>query len=273
MKRLASLLILTTVLACGDDVPSGPGTGGNGGAGGHGGSAGAQEFPLVGPYATVFEENDDFVYFFPEDLGAESTWPALVWFNGRSGYQDDFNYNGLLESVASWGFIVIGGKSMGMNPAESDQLTELLRRNDDPGDELSGRADEQRVAVAGHSLGGFQTTAASPGYRVAVAVQGASPPSPTMPEGAPTLFMTSEADDVVSADLVIAAYEAAVEDAWLANHATADHNDPRGDGGVYREPIVAFLRWKLHEDEGGEAWFVGDACVLCEAAEWSFDTR
>ena len=273
MKRLASILVLTTVFACGDDVQDGTGGAGTGGNGGAGGTAGSQEFPLEGPYATVFEENDDFVYFFPEDLGADSPWPALIWFNGRSGYQDDFNYNGLLESVASWGFIVIGGKSMGMNPVETDQLTELLRRNGDPTDELSGRVDEQRIAVAGHSLGAFQTTAASPDYRVAVAVQGGGPPSPVMPEGAPTLFMTSEGDEEVSADLVIAAYEAAVEDAWLANHAFADHNDPRGDGGVYREPIVAFLRWKLHDDAGGRAWFVGDACVLCEAAEWSFDTR
>ena len=149
MIRLATILFLFSLVACGDDAPGGAGVGGTGG---HGGSTGAQEFPLAGPYATVFEEDDDFVYFFPENLGAESPWPK-------------------------------------------------------------------------------------------------------------------------AAATVIAAYEAAVEDAWLANHATADHNDPRGDGGVYREPIVAFLRWKLQEDAGGEAWFVGDACALCQAAEWSFDTR
>lgn len=265
MKRLASILALMSVFACGDDTQRG-----NGGVGG---MAASEEFPPDGPNATVFEENDDFVYFFPEDLDTDSPWPALVWFNGASGYQDDFNYNGLLESVASWGFIVIGGKSMGMNPEESDQLTELLRRNGDSNDGLSGRVDDQRIAVAGHSLGGFQTTAASPGYRVAVAVQGGGPPSPAIPEGSPTLFMTSEGDETVKDSTVIAAYEAAVDDAWLANHASADHNNPRGGGGVYREPIVAFLRWKLHEDARGRAWFVGDACVLCEAVEWSFDTR
>jgi len=265
MNRLMHTLTLFALLAlaaCASDT-----TGGTDGAGGNDGA----EFPPAGPESVVREDSDDFIYFFPEELTKESSWPALVWFNGLSGYTEDFNYNGLLESVASWGFVVIGGKSPGMNLAETDQRTELLRRNGDPTDILFGRVDEDRIALSGHSLGAFQTTEFSSEYRLAIAVQGGG--MPTSSEAAPTLFMTSEGDEVVSSSIVMTAFESAIEDAWLANHATVDHNDPRTDGGVYREPMVAFLRWQLREDASGERWFVGDTCVLCVDPSWSLDTR
>lgn len=264
-------LILLTLAACASDTHGG--TAGTGGAGGNGGTGGTGDtgFPAEGPESVLREETDDFVYFFPQSLEAETKWPALVWFNGASGYADDFNYNGLLESVASWGFIVIGGKSSGMNPTETDQRTELLRRNGDPADSLFEQVDQDRIAVAGHSLGGFQTTEVSSAYRVAVAVQGAG--TPTTSEAAPTLFMTSEGDEVVSSSVVITAFERAINDAWLANHATVGHNDPRTDGGVFREPLVAFLSWQLRDNANGQRWFVGDACVLCTDPSWSYDTR
>jgi dienelactone hydrolase len=259
-----SLALLFALAACAGDDPS-PSQGG----GGTGGSGAA--FPAAGPASVVREETDAFVYFFPDDLDAETVWPALVWFNGASGYQDDFNYNGLLESVASWGFIVIGGKSPGMNPEESDERGELLRRNEDAADLLFGKVDLARIALAGHSLGGFQTTESSSQYRVAVAIQGAG--TPTGSETAPTLFMTSEGDEVVPASIVITAFERAIDEAWLAVHASADHNDPRTDGGVYREPLTAFLRWKLYDDDNGASWFVGNACLLCTDADWGYETK
>ena len=228
-------------------------------------------FAMEGPHAVLAEETDEFVYFFPEDLGSEESWPSLIWFNGLSGYTDSFNYNGLLESVASWGFVVVGGKSSGMNPSESDQRDELLRRHSDSNDALFGRVDEGRIAVAGHSLGGFQTTEESPKYRVAVALQGAG--TPTSEDTPPTLFMTSEGDEVVEPSIVMTAFERANNDAWFANHTTADHEDPRTDGGVYREPMIAFLRWQLHADANGQSWFEGDSCVLCEDSSWSYDER
>jgi len=258
-----AIFLSVAVMACG--------TSGSAGAGGAGGANGDTAFPPEGPQSIVREDSDDFVYFFPQDLDTGSTWPALVWFNGSSGYREDFNYNGLLESIASWGFVVIGGKSAGMNGPDADQRTELLRRNADPDDSLFGQVDESLIAVAGHSLGGFQTTDVSSQYRVAIAVQGAG--TPTTSEAAPTLFMTSDGDEVVDASVVTTAFERAIDDAWLATHATVDHNDPRTDGGAFREPIVAFLRWQLSGDANGEQWFEGDACVLCTAPDWSFDAQ
>lgn len=270
-SQSTALFMLLAVGACGGNGTGGASGAGGGGNGGNGGADSDDAFPLAGPQSVVREDADDFVYFFPQVLATETAWPALVWFNGLSGYAEDFNYNGLLESVASWGFIVIGGKSSGMNGPEADQRTELLRRNSDPDDTLFGKVDEDRIALAGHSFGGFQTTEFSSEYRVAVAVQGAG--TPTTSEAAPTLFMTSEGDEVVSSSLVTAAFERAINDAWLSNHASVDHNDPRTDGGVFREPIVAFLRWRLHDDPNGEEWFNGDACVLCIDPSWSFDAR
>jgi dienelactone hydrolase len=257
MRRAIGITMLTVLAACASETQTGSPTIG--------------EFPMEGPHSTVREDTDDFIYFFPASLDDEETWPALVWFNGLSGYTEDNNYNGLLESIASWGFLVVGGKHSGMNPAEVDQREELLRRNADADDDWFGKVDEARIAIAGHSLGGFQTTAVSDQYRIATAIQGAG--VPTMEETSPTLFMTSEGDEVVESSIVITAFERAINDAWLANHATADHEDPRTDGGVYREPMIAFLRWQLHGDRAGEGWYVGEGCGLCTDPSWSFDDR
>lgn len=270
LAAVVGALLIATASGCGGAPDNGNPGGTGGGTGGTGGGTDETDFGTEGPYSVVREDTADFVYFYPESIEGEASWPSLVWFNGASGYAEDFNYNGLLESVASWGFIVIGGKAPGMNPNESDQRTELLRRNDDPADALAGRVDEERIALAGHSLGGFQTTTASPDYRIAIAVQGATSPQP---EGAsPILYMTSEGDETVDDSIIIDAFSEATGPAWLADHATVDHNDPRTDGGAYREPIIAFLRWQLREDANGAAWFEGESCVLCEDANWTFDS-
>ena len=279
MKHAIVVLAVGALAACSSSSDGSGGSAGAGGAagsggeigtGGTGGSDGAA-FPMMGPYSTVREDTDDLVYFFPEGVDQEESWPSLVWFNGASGYTEDFNYNGLLESVASWGFVVVGGKSPGMNAPEADQREALLARDADPEDALFGRIDAARIAVAGHSLGGFQTTGVSSEYAVASAIQGAG--TPEGDEAAPTLFMTSEGDEVVDESVVREAFDRAIDDAWFANHASADHNDPRTDGGVYREPLIAFLRWQLRDDNGAGAWFEGDDCVLCTDPSWSFDSR
>jgi hypothetical protein len=272
MRRAISIIALAALAGCANETQSGTrGPAGTGGTAGVGGSSTGGEFPTEGPYSTLRVDTANFVYFLPDDLELEATWPSLVWFNGASGYTEDYNYNGLLESIASWGFVVIGGKHPGMNPPDTDQRTELLRRNGDADDALFGRIDEGRIAVAGHSLGGFNTTKVSEQYRVAIAIQGAGTPEGS--EAAPTLFMTSEGDETVPSSAVVTAFERAINDAWLANHATADHEDPRIDGGVYREPVIAFLRWRLREDPEGEGWFAGDSCTLCTDPSWSYDRR
>jgi predicted dienelactone hydrolase len=147
----------------------------------------------------------------------------------------------------------------------------LLARSEDPEDALFGRVDEAKIGLAGHSLGGFQTTEESHAYTVAVAIQGAG--TPRGDEAAPTLFMTSEGDEVIDDSIVREAFDRAIDDAWFANHATVDHEDPRIDGGAYREPVIAFLRWQLRQDATGGAWFEGDGCELCTNPMWSYDTR
>jgi dienelactone hydrolase len=254
-KRALGIIVLAVLAACASETQFE--TGG--------------EFPTVGPYTTVREDTDALIYFFPENIDQASTWPSLVWFNGASGYTEDFNYNGLLESIASWGFVVVGGKSPGMNGPESDQRGALAARDADSEDALFGRIDEARIGVAGHSLGGFQTTKESRNYSVAIAIEGAG--TPESDEAAPTLFMTSEGDEVVPSSIVREAFERAINQAWFTEHATAGHNDPRTDGGVFREPSIAFLRWQLHDDPAGAAWFEGEGCRLCTDPVWSFDVK
>lgn len=255
-RRAAICMATAVLLLCGcgdsgDDAGSSP--------------AGAG-FGLVGPHAVVREDTAALVYFFPDDLQSRTRWPAMVWFNGASGYTDTWNYNELLRSVASWGFVVVGGKDPGRNPPESDERTSLLARNDDPDDRLFRRLDVERMGLAGHSLGAFQTTSASGTYQAAVAVQGASPPSNTTS----TLYLTAVMDDVVPPSLVADAFAQATGPAWLASHGSANHDSPRLDGGPYREPMIAFFRWQLLDDSIAATWFDGAGCVLCTSGAWDF---
>ena len=259
-----AIFLSVAVMACG--------TSGSSGDGGAGGANGDTAFPPEGPQSIVREDSDDFVYFFPQDLDTGSTWPALVWFNGSSGYAEDFNYNGLLESIASWGFVVIGGKSAGMNGPDADQRTELLRRNADPDDSLFGQVDESLIAVAGHSLGGFQTTDASAQYRVAIAVQGAGTPTTSEDRADPLHDLRrrrgrrclSRHDSIRARRRRRLARDAC----------NCGPQRPANRWGRHlREPIVAFLRWQLSGDANGEQWFEGDACVLCTAPAWGFDAQ
>jgi dienelactone hydrolase len=228
-----------------------------------------QGFGLIGPHAVAREDTSDLVYFFPEDLEAQARWPAVVWFNGASGYTETWNYNELLRSLASYGFVVVGGKSLGRNPPEKDERAALLARNDEPGDRLGGRVDVERMGLAGHSLGGFQTAAAAAPYRAAAAIEGASTPS----DPTPTLYLTAAMDDVVSPSLVADAFAQAFGPAWFASHGAANHDAPRLDGGPFREPFIAFFRWRLADDPSGESWFSGPECVLCVSGAWEFTAK
>ncbi|MBM4243474.1 MAG: hypothetical protein FJ148_06605 [Deltaproteobacteria bacterium] len=232
------------------------------------GSLDGGAFGLVGPHTTVREDTAELVYFYPADVRSAVRWPAVVWLNGASGYTETWNYNELLRSVASWGFIVVGGKSPGRNPAASDERQALLARDADAADVLAGRIDHARIGLAGHSLGAFQTTAATEDYRAAVPIQGGA-----AAVGRPTLYMTSALDTVVPPASVAAAYDAARGPAWLASHGAADHNAPRLDGGPFREPLIAFLRWQLAGDPVGERWFAGAGCVLCTSEAWELASK
>ena len=95
MKRAIGIIALAALSACASEIEDG--TGGAAGAGGNVGTAGKS--PTEGPYITVREDADDLVYFFPEAIDDETTWPSLVWFNSASGYTKGFNYNGLLDLI------------------------------------------------------------------------------------------------------------------------------------------------------------------------------
>ncbi len=255
ISAVIGLLLVFTIIGCGGDDD--------------GGAVAAGEFGVVGPYETVLEDSADFVWFYPSNLGEPGIWPALVWYNGASGYSDDNNYNPLLESLASWGFVVVGGKSPGRNPPESNQLDELARRASSAGDALDGKVDLDRVGVAGHSLGAFESTIDGAMFRAVAAVQGGFAAAGS----APTFYSTAVNDTTVPPQSVRDAFETTEGPDWFASHSSADHSSPRRDGGPYRAALIAFFRWRLDDDRSAAAWFEGPDCLLCGGPEWEYATR
>jgi len=57
---------------------------------------------------------------------------------------------------------------------------------------------------------------------------------------------------------------------FLGKLTGADHIGPffsEAGGGEYGRAGVAWLRWRLADDDSFASWFVGDACTLC-TAKW-----
>lgn len=87
---------------------------------------------------------------------------------------------GLMEALASHGFIVISAEHTGnaqasptdsFDEAASNRVPDvsflidmMVRRNQDPLDEFFGRIDEQRVGVVGHSFGGMTAVGMAAGW-------------------------------------------------------------------------------------------------------------
>jgi len=62
-------------------------------------------------------------------------------------------------------------------------------------------------------------------------------------------------------------------DFHLADRATADHEDPSNDGGVFRESVIAFLGWQFDGDPTGASWFGGEGWALCTDLVWSLGIK
>jgi dienelactone hydrolase len=239
----------------------------------------------------------------PEQL-PEAAMPVLVWGNGGcSNY--GLSHEQFLRHIASNGYLVIAlghaWRAAAPQPVDGapqgDATTAAQMqlaldwaeaRNSDPLDELYGRLDTSRMALAGHSCGGLQAISVAADPRVKTAMIFASGVY-NRPGGrsrievgkealnllhAPIAYFTGGPDDIAHAN--------AADDAERIKHVPVFFGwSPVGHGGTFAQPdggdwarvAVAWLNWQLRGDSAAADVFRGEDCGLCRDTHWTVERQ
>lgn len=259
--------------------------GGAGGLDGAAGGAGGSPLPPVtnfadpGPFKTTTQVNTGpdgtYTIIRPQTLGEAGFLHAPITFGPGTGMQVS-QLSGLLERLASHGFVVIGRQLMGGpgDPVTRMRMTAgldwIIAQNSVAGSVFEGKLDVKRAVAMGYSVGG--TGAVEIGGHEAistvVSIHGHGA------EGdlhGPLLLIGGTADVMNDGMSWLApTYEASQVQTFFGTVVGADHGYIQGTvdgvpGGVETPAIVAWLRHWIYDDQGAKNYFYGDDCVMCES--------
>jgi hypothetical protein len=290
--------LFLALLACssgdGGDASGSGGSGnaaGSGGAGAGGGTDGeglappncpgtaltpTGDYGAPGPFATVTVTDTgpdgQYTLIRPATPGAGGFKHApATWGNGIFTMPE--HYGGLLDALASHGFVVIASNSTQVNAQlMTAGLDWLLAQNDAPG-ELQGHLATDCAVTIGYSLGGGGSITAGvhPSVVTTVSFHGLQAAAEDL--HGPLLLLTSTNDGFVTkAGYTVPTYERstvvptvmATLEVPGAEPDNIGHLIPLGDAGEERAPAIAWLRYWVYGDAGARPWFYGPDCVLCK---------
>jgi len=232
-----------------------------------------------GPFATVAEDNTgpDGTYTIvrPETLGEDGFLHAPIIFGPGIG-GPVASLMGLLERIASHGFVIIGRQlDGGPGNAENNRrmiagLDWLIEQNTTAGSVFEGTLDTEHAASMGYSVGG--TGAVDIGGHEAIttviSIHGHSADGDL--HG--TLLLLGGTDDVMrdGRSWLAPTYEASQVQTLFSLVDGANHGYPARtvDGvqsGVEAPAMIAWLRYWIYDDQGAKNYFHGDDCVMCKS--------
>lgn len=233
--------------------------------------------------------------------------PLLLWGNGGCS-ANGLAHAAFLREIASHGYIVVAlgaprttrptppaagatpPAGPRVDPTTAAQMIEALEWataiNNTAGDQLRGRMDLERVAVAGHSCGGLQALKVSEDPRIDTSMifNSGVYNTPGGPSGVaidknalaalhgPVAYITGGAEDIAHANTV--------DDVSRIKHVPVFFGwKPVGHGGTFSQPnggawaevAVHWLDWQLKGDAGAASWFRGADCQLCKADDWTVE--
>ncbi len=203
---------------------------------------------------------------------AKGTFPLLVYSHGGGGFSWVATF--FTEFMASKGYVVVAPNHTGNTaldlitggvdtsedanansrpPDVTATLNTVLAANADPADPLAGIVDASRIAVSGHSWGGFTSLAMASGHTTSL---GTTPPDPRV---SAIVLMAPYAEKLSPEEL------AKVDVPVLVVSSTGDTSTPIETNTV---PVATLVPGRplvrLDIDGGSHASFT-DACALREA--------
>jgi hypothetical protein len=266
-------------------LPALAGSGGAAGmpalAGAGGGAAPGSMLPPIddysknGPFSPLTAQNTgpdgQYTMVRPSDLGKDGfKHPIATWGNGIT--TTPALYPGLLDAIASHGFVIIASNSSTVTASMlTSGLDWLIEQNTAAG-ELQGKLDIERAVTIGYSLGGGAAVDAGkhPAVIATVSWHGLQGGSESL--HGPLLLITSTHDGFVTKEgYVKPCYDRSSKVPTVMATLDVDeapsfngHLYPLGDAGDERAPAIAWLRLWVYGDTGGRKYFYGADCLLCK---------
>jgi dienelactone hydrolase len=250
---------------------------------------------VPGPYPVTSEAafgNAGLRVFRPAELGhfpSHDQLPVVVWGNGGCAI-DNPKYNGFLETIASYGFVVVTTAAGAAEPsaprrqATAADLTSAIdwagKENARNGAALKGKIEMGKVAVMGQSCGGRLSIELGADPRVTtigVFNAGLQPTQYAMLEKlhGPVLLINGHERDFMWQNSK-ATFDAIQKLPTFygsrhgAGHtATAYH----AGGGEFANVAASWARWQLKRDDKAGLMFRGDKCALCTNANWDVQAK
>ncbi|SDS50007.1 Chlorophyllase enzyme [Halopseudomonas xinjiangensis] len=242
------------------------------------GFPGVSNFASSGPFATTSgNEGPSCRIYRPRTLGAEGRdHPIIIWGNGTGSTPS--TYGSLLEHWASHGFVVAAARTSNAGSGREmiACLDYLVEQNGRSFGTYSGNLNVNRVATAGHSQGGGGSIMAGQDSRITVTAPfqpytiglGHRSSSQSNQNG-PMFLMTGGSDVIASPSLNAApVFNRANVPVFWGERTSASHFEPVGNGGDYRGPSTAWMRFHLMDDQSAESTFYGSRCDLCTDYRW-----
>jgi hypothetical protein len=221
--------------------------------------------------------------FYPAHLGTNGfKHPILTWGNGT--YATPSLYAGILNQLASWGFVVVAPTNT-MTGTGAEMLAgvqEMLRLNNSPSSIFYGKLDTNAIGALGHSqgAGGALRTAVNSNRLIKAAVLIDLPAQVWISKAAdafdpaqltvPTLFLGGSEDWLVASPKILRAYYDAVPgQAALLILNGADHLVPQRSGGRYLGYLTAWMMCQLQGDHYARGAFAGTSAEANLNTNWS----
>ncbi len=221
------------------------------------------DYSETGPFTTSVDTgvgpDSAYTVYRPETLGEDGFLHAPIIF-GPGITQQVSVHTQMLTNFASHGFVVIGTPVLEGRPGDAGNLEKMqrgldwiLEQNAVPGI-YEGKLWTDHAVSMGFSVGGTAAVqlGGDPSIATVVSIHGHTATAAL--HG--TMFQTTGTQDNVGMPLQQDTFDASNVPTFLATLTGAPHQYIEGDGGGEERPVIlAWMRYWIYGDAGGEAFF------------------
>jgi hypothetical protein len=231
---------------------------------------------------TVTTPSGSYVLYHPTNLGAGGfDHPILTWGNGTDGTPSQ--YPGLLNHLASWGFVVVASTSprTGYGTEMWSGVQHMISENANPASVFYQDLDTAHVGALGHSQGAsgaLNATVLSDGVITSTLPLHLPDPIWVSAEHRtdfsqitdPVFFVTGTSDFIISTASGQTGYYNQVRGAAAkASLRSAGHNAVQGAGTGYLGYVTAWFMYTLRGDATARTAFAGSSPELPTNSAWA----